>query len=74
MAASADVIEMRAAIEQVLAELESIPSLTGEQKAALEAFKRKFALHKRQRSYTDMLFTSLPRRCYHVIRFVDLIG
>ena len=40
MAASADVIEMHAAIEQVLAELESIPSLTDEQKAALEAFKR----------------------------------
>ena len=57
MAASADVIEMRAAIEQVLAELESIPSLTDEQKVALEAFKRKFALHKRQRSCTDMLFT-----------------
>ena len=48
MAASADVIEMRAAIEQVLAELESIPSLKDEQKAALEAFKCKFALHKRQ--------------------------
>ena len=42
MAASADVIEMHAAIEQVLAELESIPSLKDEQKAALEAFKRKF--------------------------------
>ena len=50
MAASADVIEMCAAIEQVLAELESIPSL----KEALEAFKRKFALHKWQRSCTDM--------------------
>ena len=65
MAASADVIEMRAAIEQVLAELESIPSLKDEQKvewSALEAFKRKFALHKQQRSCTDMLFTSLPRR------------
>ena len=65
MAASADVIEMRAAIDvlaEVLAELESIPSLKDEQKAALEAFKRKSALHKRQRSCTDMLFTSLPRR------------
>ena len=41
---------------------ESIPSLKDEQKAALEAFKRKFALHKWQRSCTDMLFTSLPRR------------
>ena len=50
MAASADVIEMCAAIEQVLAELESILSLKDEQKAALEAFKRKFVLHKRQRS------------------------
>ena len=54
MAASADVIEMRAAIEQVLAELESIPSLIDYQKAALEAFKRKFALHKRQRSCTSV--------------------
>ena len=61
MAASADVIEMHAAIEHVLAELESVPSLKEEHKAALEALKRKFALHKRQRSCTDMLFTSLPR-------------
>ncbi|KAK0151737.1 hypothetical protein N1851_006964 [Merluccius polli] len=37
MAASTDVIQMRAAIEQVLAELECIPSLKYEQKA-LEAF------------------------------------
>ena len=75
MAVSADVIEMRAAIEQVWAELESIPSLKDEQKAALEAFKRKFALHKRQWSCTDMftwwacLNALLSRR--HMLRWSD---
>ena len=65
----------RAAIKQVLAELESIPSLKDEQKAALEAFKHKFTLHKRQRSCTCCLLDELASTlCYHVIRFVDLIG
>ena len=40
MAASSQrvLLEMSAAIDRVLAELESIPSLKDEQKAALEAF------------------------------------
>ena len=38
MAASTNVIEMRAAIEQVLAELESIPSLKDEQKGGTGGF------------------------------------
>ena len=68
MAASADVIEMRAAIEQVLAELESIPSLKDEQKAALEAFLGgKDAFGKDPVPTCCLLDELASTLCYHVI-------